>query len=51
VEGSPRFDNAHDLVYREGYLYVAARNDNRGGILKVLDPKILDLARSREGKK
>ena len=44
----PRFDNAHDLAYRDGYLYVTAQNDNRLGILKVLDPKILELARPKE---
>ena len=30
-----RYDNAHDLVYRDGLLYVTAQNDNRFGILGV----------------
>ncbi len=42
--GAIRYDNGHDLVYRDGYLYVTAQNDNRFGILKVNDPRILDLA-------
>jgi len=40
----PRFDNAHDLVYRDGYLFVTAQNDNRLGILKVNDRRVLELA-------
>ena len=40
----PRFDNAHDLVYRNGYLYVTAQNDNQFGILQIKDPTILELA-------
>ncbi len=42
--GQPRYDNAHDLVYRDGYLYVTAQNDNQFGILKINDPRILKLA-------
>ncbi len=38
-----RFDNAHDLVYRDGYLYVSAQNDNQFGILKVNDTRVLEL--------
>ena len=38
-------DNAHDLVYRDGYLYVSSQGDNGFVILKVEDPEILDLAR------
>ncbi len=41
---TPRFDNAHDLVYRDGYLYVTAQNDNQLGILRVDDRKVLELA-------
>lgn len=51
LNGVPRFDNGHDLVYRGGYLYVTAQNDNRLGILKVLDRKILELARPQEERK
>jgi hypothetical protein len=45
---TPRYDNGHDLVYRDGYIYVTAQNDNRLGVLKVLDPKILELASGRQ---
>ncbi len=48
LNGRPRFDNGHDLVYRDGYLYVTAQNDNRLGILKILDNRILELARPQE---
>jgi len=41
IEGEWRFDNGHDLVYRDGYVYVTAQNDNRLGILKVEDELIL----------
>jgi hypothetical protein len=37
-------DNAHDLVYRDAYLYVTAQNDNIFGILKVTNQKVLELA-------
>lgn len=40
-----RFDNAHDLVYRDGYLYVTAQNDNQFGILKVNDARVLELVK------
>ncbi len=51
LQGKPRFDNAHDLVYRDGHLYVTAQNDNRLGILKVLNRRIIELARSQEDKR
>lgn len=38
-----RFDNGHDLVYRDGYLYVTAQNDNRFGILKIEDERVTKL--------
>jgi hypothetical protein len=38
------YDNGHDLVYRDGLLYVTAQLDNRLGILRVNDEKILALA-------
>jgi hypothetical protein len=41
-----RYDNGHDLVYRDGLLYVTAQIDNRLGILKIHDQRILALARS-----
>jgi len=37
-------DDAHDLVYRQGYLYVTAQNSNRFAILKVNSPRVLELA-------
>ena len=43
LNGTPRYDNAHDLVYRNGYLYVTAQNDNQFGILKINDRRILEL--------
>lgn len=46
--GHPRYDNAHDLVYRDGYLYVTAQNDNQFGILKINDRRILELAVQRD---
>jgi hypothetical protein len=47
LDGRPRYDNGHDLVYRGGFLYVRARNDNRLGVLKILDTRVLELARPR----
>ena len=44
-------DTARDLAYRYRYLYVTPQNDNRLGILKVLDPNIFDPACSVEVKK
>lgn len=42
-----RGDNAHDLVYRDGFLYVSCQSDNSFMILKVEDPNILKLALGR----
>jgi hypothetical protein len=39
-------DNYHDLVYRDGYLYVSAQCDNGFLILKVDDQRIRELADS-----
>jgi hypothetical protein len=44
LDGEARRDNAHDLVYRDGHLYVTAQNDNSLGILKVTDPPVVRLA-------
>ncbi|MDZ7638201.1 MAG: hypothetical protein U5J83_08130 [Bryobacterales bacterium] len=49
--GSVRYDNGHDLVYRDGYIYVTAQNDNRLGILKLADPQLRKLASQPEGAK
>ena len=38
-------DSAHDLVYRDGYVFVTAQNDNCFCILKVNDRRIRELAR------
>ena len=39
-----RTDNYHDLVYRDGFLYISAQSDNGFLILKVEDEKIRRLA-------
>lgn len=48
LNGQPRFDNAHDLIYRDGFLYISAQNDNQFGIIKINDPRILKLAQQGE---
>jgi len=40
-------DNLHDLVYRDGYLYVSGQYDNTLTILRARDTRIIDLARSK----
>lgn len=40
-------DSAHDLVYRDGYLYVTGQNDHCLCILRVDSPLIRDLAAPR----
>ena len=47
LDGVPRYDNGHDLVYRDGYLYVTAQNNARFGVLKVNEPAVLRLAEDR----
>ena len=37
-------DNAHDLVYRDGHLFVTAQNDNQIGIIRVDNRRIRELA-------
>lgn len=39
-----RTDNYHDLIYRDGYLYISAQSDDGFLILKVEDQKIRQLA-------
>lgn len=39
-----RTDNYHDLIYRDGYLYISAQSDNGFLILKVDDKRIRRLA-------
>ena len=48
LNGIPKYDNAHDLVYRDGYLYVTAQNDNQFGILKINDRRVLELSKPRD---
>lgn len=43
-----RYDNGHDLVYRDGFLYVTAQNDDRLGIIEILDPDIRRKAGSKQ---
>ena len=45
LHGEPRYDNGHDLVYRDGCLYVTAQNASRFGILKVNNERVLDLTK------
>ena len=40
-------DNAHDLIYRDGYLYVTGQNDHRLVILQIHHPDVLRLAAAR----
>lgn len=40
-------DNANDLVYRDGYLYVTSQGDHGLVILRVVDEKIVQLASKR----
>jgi len=40
-------DSAHDLVYRDGYLYVTGQNDHSLLVLRVNDERIRDLAEAR----
>jgi len=48
LKGSARYDNAHDLVYRDGYLFVTAQNDNQLGILRINDQRILKLVGKKQ---
>jgi hypothetical protein len=41
---APKTDNYHDLIYRDGYLYVSAQTDNGFLIMKVNDESIRDKA-------
>ena len=47
AHASRRTDNAHDLVYRDGYLYASCQSDDSLMILWVSDKRILDLADSK----
>lgn len=42
-----RTDNYHDLIYRDGFLYISAQSDNGFLILKVEDEKIRTLAETK----
>ena len=39
-----RADNAHDLVHRDGYLYVSCQSDDSFMVLKIEDARIRELA-------
>ena len=39
-----RTDNYHDLIYRDGYLYISAQTDNGFLVLRVNDKRIRKLA-------
>jgi hypothetical protein len=44
-ENKPRWSyNVHDLIYRDGYLYVSCQSDDGLMILQVNDERVLDLA-------
>ena len=43
-EEEPKTDNYHDLIYRDGYLYVSAQTDNGFLIMEVNDHRIRELA-------
>ncbi|MDZ7721253.1 MAG: hypothetical protein U5R06_00130 [candidate division KSB1 bacterium] len=43
-EKRPSTGNAHDLIYRDGYLYVTAQSDHQVVVLNIKDPKIRKLA-------
>ncbi|MBI1356738.1 MAG: hypothetical protein GC160_20550 [Acidobacteria bacterium] len=47
ADGEVRYDNAHDLAYRDGLLYVTAQNDNAFGVLRVNDERVRALAEGR----
>ena len=37
-------DDAHDLEYRDGYLYVTGQTSHSFGVVQIIDPKIRMLA-------
>lgn len=47
AKGKRKTDNAHDLIYRDGHLYVSCQSDDSFMILKINDEQILSLAESR----
>jgi len=46
AKGKRKTDNAHDLIYRDGYLYVSCQSDDSFMILKINNERILSLADS-----
>ena len=48
IKDADRTDNAHDLIYRNGYLYVSCQTDDAFLILRVTDKRILELANLAE---
>ena len=47
AKGKRKTDNAHDLIFRDGHLYVSCQSDDSFMILKINDEQILSLAESR----
>jgi len=47
AKGIRKTDNAHDLIFRDGHLYVSCQSDDSFMILKIDDERILSLAESR----
>ena len=47
AKGFRKTDNAHDLIFRDGHLYVSCQSDHSFMILKIDDERILSLAESR----
>ena len=47
AKGKRKTDNAHDLICRDGHLYVSCQSDDSFMILKINDERILSLAESR----
>lgn len=47
AKGFRKTDNAHDLIFRDGHLYVSCQSDDSFMILKIDDERILSLAESR----
>jgi hypothetical protein len=47
AKGFRKTDNAHDLIFRDGHLYVSCQSDHSFMILKIDDECILSLAESR----
>ena len=47
IKEGRKTDNAHDLVYRDGYLYASFQSDDTFRILRIINERILALANAR----